>query len=138
MYLRNDYAEMSWHYNCYILSKEVMIMAVKNIVPIISILLVLSWLMFMAPSSQGKETQLSSEVLSHAGESYRAPDDPTYIAYDQALRTCVVDRIKKEYGVVLDPKTYSGFDLLEIEALLHCKKADERVEDFLKAFPRHP
>ncbi len=113
-------------------------MAAKNIVPIISILVVLSWLIFMAPSSQGKETQLSPDVLSHAGESYRALDDPTYISYDQALRTCVVDRIKKGFGVVLDPKTYSGFDLLEIEALLHCKKADERVEDFLKGFPRHP
>jgi hypothetical protein len=112
-------------------------MAVKNFVSIISILLVLLWIIFMAPSSQGKEDELSSEVLSHAGESYRAVDDPAYISYDQALRTCVVDRIKKEFGVVLDPKTYTGFDLLEIEALLKCKKADEPVEDFLKGFPKH-
>jgi hypothetical protein len=112
-------------------------MAVKNAVPTLSILLILSWLIFMAPSSQGKETQLSSEVLSHAGESYRAVDDPAYISYDRALRICVADRIKKEFGVALDPKTYSGFDLLEIEALLKCKKADEPVEDFLKGFPKH-
>ncbi len=112
-------------------------MAVKNLVPIISILLILSCLIFMAPSSQGKENQLTPEVLSHAGESYRAVEDPAYISYDQALRTCVVDRIKRDYGVVLDPKTYSGFDLLEIEALLKCKKADEPAEDFLKGFPRH-
>ncbi len=111
-------------------------MAVKNFASIISILLILLWVIFMAPSSQGKEGQLSSEVLSHAGESYRAVDDPAYISYDQALRTSVVERIKKEFGVVLDPKTYSGFDLLEIEALLKCKKAEEPVEDFLKGFPR--
>ncbi len=112
-------------------------MAVKNFVPIISILLILSWFLFVASSSQGREGQLSSEVLSHAGESYRAADDPAYVSYDQALRSCVVDRIKKKFGVVLDPKTYSGFDLLEIEALLKCKKADEPVEEFLKGFPKH-
>jgi hypothetical protein len=112
-------------------------MAAKNFVSILSILLIPSWLIFMAPSSQGKENFLSSEVLSHAGESYRAVDDPAYISYDQALRTCVVDRIKKEFGIVLDPKTYSGFDLLEIEAILKCKKADEPVEAFLKGFPKH-
>lgn len=113
-------------------------MAVKNLVPIISILLILSCLIFMAPSSQGKENELNSEVLSHAGESYRTVEDPAYISYDQALRTCVVDRIKRDFGVVLDPKTYSGFDLLEIEALLKCKKAAESAEDFLKGFPKHP
>jgi hypothetical protein len=112
-------------------------MAVKNFVSIISILLILSWLIFMAPSSQGKEGQLSSEVLSHTGKSYRSVEDPAYISYDEALRACVAERIKKEFGVVLDLKTYSGFDLLEIEALLKFKKADERVEDFLKGFPKH-
>jgi hypothetical protein len=112
-------------------------MTVKNVVSIISILLILSWLIFMPPSSQGKEDRLSSEVLSHAGESYRSVEDPAYISYDEALRACVADRIKKEFGVVLDPKNYSGFDLLEIEALLKCKKAEEPVEDFLKGFPKH-
>jgi hypothetical protein len=112
-------------------------MAVKNFVSIILILLILSLLIFMAPSSQGKEDQLSSEVLSHTGKSYRSVEDPAYISYDEALRACVAERIKKEFGVVLDLKTYSGFDLLEIEALLKFKKADERVEDFLKGFPKH-
>jgi hypothetical protein len=91
----------------------------------------------MAPSSQGKDGQLSSEVLTHAGRSYRSVEDPAYISYDEALRTCVAERIKKEFGVVLDPKTYSGFDLLEIEALLKFKKAAEPVEDFLKGFPKY-
>jgi hypothetical protein len=112
-------------------------MALKNFVSIFSILLILLWYVFMAPTSQGKDGQLSSEVLSHAGESYRSAQDPAYISYDEALRICVAERIKKEFGVVLDLKTYSGFDLLEIEALFKCKKADERVEDFLKGFPKH-
>jgi hypothetical protein len=113
-------------------------MAVKNLVSIISILLILLWFVLMAPSSQGKDGLLSSEVLSHAGESYRSVKDPAYLSYDQALRACVAERIKKEFGVALDPKTYSGFDLLEIVALLKCKKASEPVEDFLKGFPKHP
>lgn len=112
-------------------------MTVKNFVSIISILLILSWLIFMAPLSQGKGDQLSSEVLSHTGKSYRSVEDPAYISYDEALRACVAERIKKEFGVVLDLTKYSGFDLLEIEALLKIKKADERVEDFLKGFPKH-
>ena len=112
-------------------------MAAKNFVSIISISLILLWSIWMAPSSQGKDGQLSSEVLSHAGKSYRSVEDPAYISYDEALRACVAERIKKEFGVVLDLKTYSGFDLLEIEALIKFKKADERVEDFLKGFPKH-
>ena len=111
-------------------------MTVKNFVSIISILVIVSWFVFMAPSSQGKDGQLSSEVLSHAGRSYRSVEDPAYISYDEALRTSVAERIKKEFGVVLDLKTYSGLDLLEIEALLKFKKANERVEDFLKGFPK--
>jgi hypothetical protein len=113
-------------------------MAVKNFVSIISIPLVLLWFVLTAPSSQGKEGVMSSEVLSHAGESYKGVGDPAYISYDQALRAYVVERIKKEFGFALNPRTYSGFDLLEIEALLKCKKANEPVEDFLKGFPKHP
>jgi hypothetical protein len=112
-------------------------MTVKNFVSIISILVILLWFVFMVPSSVGKDGQLNSEVLSHAGKSYRSVEDPAYISYDEALRTCVAERIKKEFGVVLDLKTYSGFDLLEIEALFKCKKADEPFEDFLKGFPKH-
>ena len=113
-------------------------MAIKNFVSITSILLILLWLVWMAPSVQGKDAQLGSEVLSHVGESYKGVEDPAYISYDQALRTYVVERIKKEFGFALDPKTYSGFDLLEIESFLKCKKANEPVDDFLKGFPKHP
>jgi hypothetical protein len=111
-------------------------MAAKSFVSMISILLILLWFGFMAPSSQGKDGQLSSEVLSHAGRSYRSVEDPAYLSYEEALRACVAERIKKEFGVVLDLKTYSGFDLLEIEALLKFKKAAEPVEDLLKGFPK--
>lgn len=113
-------------------------MAVKNFVSTILIFLILSWSILMPPSSQGEEKRLCSDVLSHAGESYRGVDNPAFISYDEALRACVAERIKKEFGVVLDLKIYSGFDLLEMEALLKLKKADERVEDFLKGFPKHP
>jgi hypothetical protein len=116
--------------------REVMMMTAKNIVSMISILLVVSWFVWMAPSSQGKNGQVSSEVLSHAGKSYPSVEDPAYLSYDEALRACVVERIKKEFGIVLDFTKYSGFDLLEIEALIKFKKADERVEDFLKGFPK--
>lgn len=112
-------------------------MTIKHVVSMISILLIVSWFVFMAPSSQAKNGQVSSEVLSHAGRSYRSVEDPAYISYDEALRACVAERIKKEFGVVLDLTKYSGFDLLEIEALLKFKKADERVEDLLKGFPGH-
>ena len=82
-------------------------MTAKNIVSIISILLVVSWFVSMTPSSQGKNGQVSSEVLSHAGKSYRSVEDPAYISYDEALRACIAERIKKEFGVVLDFTKYS-------------------------------
>jgi hypothetical protein len=119
-------------------TKEVTNMASKNLLSFLSILFILLWPLITAPSVQGKDGQLGSEVLSHAGESYKGVEDPAYISYDQALRAYVVKRIDKEFGIALNPKTYSGFDLLEIEALLKCKKANEPVEDFLKGFPKHP
>jgi len=113
-------------------------MASKNLLSFLSILLTLLLPLITAPSVQGKESQLGSEVLSHAGESYKGVEDPAYISYDQALRASVVERINKEFGIALNAKTYSGFDLLEIEALLKCKKANEPVKDFLKGFPKYP
>lgn len=113
-------------------------MASKNLLSLLSILLTLLWPLIIAPSVQGKDGQLGSEVLSHAGESYKGVEDPAYISYDRALRAYVVERINKEFGIALNLKTYSGFDLLEIEALLKCKKASEPIEYFLKGFPRHP
>ena len=49
----------------------------------------------------------------------------------------MVKRIHQHFGITLDPKTYSGFDLLEIEALLKCKKPEEPADVILKKFPKY-
>jgi hypothetical protein len=46
--------------------------------------------------------------------------------------------MSKRFGITLDPKTYSGFDLLEIESLFRCKKSDEPFDMFLKKLPKGP
>lgn len=76
------------------------------------------------------------QLSTHAGESYGGLQDPDYISYDSALREYMAKRIHQQYGITLDPKTYSGFDLLEIESLLKCKKSDEPADTFLKMFPK--
>jgi hypothetical protein len=78
------------------------------------------------------------QVLVFAGKSYKGVEDPEYVSYDLSLRNYLINRISGRFSVVLDPKTYSGFDLLEIESLFKCKKRDEPFEIFLKMFPRHP
>ena len=70
------------------------------------------------------------------GVTYTIAQDPTFQSYDQTLRTYLVKRIKDRYGVSLDPKTYSGFQLLNIESFLKCKKPDEPLESFLKSLPK--
>lgn len=81
---------------------------------------------------------LKSQLLKHAGESFTPPQDPSYQNYDLALRQYVADRIHQRFGIALDPKVYSGFDLLEIESLFKCKKREEGFDLFLKTFPKHP
>jgi hypothetical protein len=76
------------------------------------------------------------QLVSYAGKPYGGVQDPEYISYDQALRDYMVKRIKQKFGVELDPKKYSGFDLLEIEAVLRCRKSDEPLDMFLKMFPK--
>ena len=70
------------------------------------------------------------------GKTYGSVQDPEYVSYDQALRDYMVKRIKQKFGVELDPKKYSGFDLLEIEAVLRCRKSDEPLDIFLNMFPK--
>ena len=81
---------------------------------------------------------MKSRLLDYAGKYFTGPQDPSYQLYDLALREYMVDRINKRFGVALDPKTYSGFDLLEIESLFRCKKSNEPFEMFLKMFPKYP
>lgn len=76
------------------------------------------------------------QLLPYDGKVYTGVQDPQYISYDQALRDYMVKRIKEKFGVELDPKKYSGFDLLEIEAVLKCRKSDEPLDIFLNMFPK--
>jgi hypothetical protein len=83
-----------------------------------------------------KENSLQFQLLDHAGKSYSGAQDPSYLDYDLALRKYVADRILKRFGITLDPQIYSGFDLLDIEALFKCKKSEEPFDLFLKMFPK--
>jgi hypothetical protein len=77
---------------------------------------------------------LRAKVLQHAGKTFTASQDPDFLAYDQALRDYVSKRIERKYKVTVDPKKYSGFELLEIEAFLKCKKSTEKLDPFLAKF----
>ncbi len=93
--------------------------------------------LFLAPyETSADEVFFDPQVLTQAGKTYGGVQDPEYISYDQALRDYMVKRIKQKFGVELDPKKYSGFDLLEIESFFDCKKSDEPFDLFLKMFPR--
>jgi len=83
-----------------------------------------------------KKNSSQYELLDHAGKSYSGAQDPSYLDYDLALRKYVADRILKRFGIALDPRTYSGFDLLDIEALFKCKKSEEPFDLFLEMFPK--
>jgi len=105
---------------------------------ILSIFIILLWVSGTTSSAHAKGDGMLPQVLVHAGKSYKAMEDPEYISYDLALRDYLVKRISKRFGVGLDPKTFSGFDLLEIEALFKCKKSDEPFDTFLERFPKRP
>jgi hypothetical protein len=85
------------------------------------------------PSST-KETGV--RLSAYEGKLFAGSQDPDYQDYDLALREYLIRRIHKRFGIELDPKTYSGFDLLEIESLLKFKKSNESVDSFLKMFPK--
>lgn len=100
--------------------------------------LLILMIFFLSMGSLAEAGNLKSELLKHSGESYATLQDPSYQSYDLALRQYVADRIHQRFGIALDPKIYSGFDLLEIEALFKCKKKEEGFDLFLKTFPKHP
>jgi hypothetical protein len=83
-----------------------------------------------------KGAGMPSQITAYNGKSFKGSQDPEYISYDQALREYLVKRIHQEFGITLDPKKYSGFDLLEIEAFFKCKKSAESYESLLKMFPK--
>jgi hypothetical protein len=113
-------------------------MFVKKFIWFLSIFTIVLWPCVNASSVYAKGSSLQSPLLDHAGNSYTGTQDPSYLNYDLALRDYMVDRISKRFGIVLDPKIYSGFDLLEIEAFSKCKKLEEAFDIFLKIFPKHP
>lgn len=88
------------------------------------------------PAAYADKEPLQSRVLNYVGKTYGGVQDPEYVSYDQALRDYMVKRIKQKFGVELDPKKYTGFDLLEIEAVLRCRKSDEPLDIFLNMFPK--
>ena len=85
-------------------------------------------------SVHAEERSLRSQLLAHAGETYTGRQDPGFLAYDSALRNYMVEQIRKKFAVSLDPKNYSGFKLLEIEAVFKCKKSGESFDGLLKTF----
>lgn len=112
-------------------------MFVKKFVWFLIIMAIL-WSCVITHPVHAEESSSPSHIPDHAGKSYSGTQDPSYLNYDSVLRKHMIDRIRKRFGVVLDPKIYSGFDLLEIEALFKCKKSEESFDLFLKMFPRYP
>jgi len=92
---------------------------------------------FSVSSAFAKEAVMPARVTAYDGKSFAGLQDPEYLSYDQALREYLIKRIDQRFGIALDPKKYSGFDLLEIEALLKCKKSNEPYDIFLRMFPKH-
>jgi hypothetical protein len=85
-------------------------------------------------NTQGVPASHRAEVLVYAGRYFESPSSPDYAPYDQKMSMDVAKRIREKYQVDLDYKLYTAFDLLEIEALLKCKKSDESVESLLRRF----
>jgi hypothetical protein len=105
----------------------------KYFLPTLSVILLFS---LTLSSAFAKKVGMPARVTIYDGKSYAGFQDPEYISYDQALREYLVKRIDQRFGIALDPKKYSGFDLLEIEALFKCKKTNEPYDIFLKMFPK--
>jgi len=108
----------------------------KSIGIILFLALACSLVVGISLSSGQKEP--SPLLGAYEGKLYAGPQDPGYKEYDLALRNHLGKRIDKQFGVKLDTQIYSGFDLLEIEALLRFRKSNEPVDLFLKMFPKSP
>ena len=87
---------------------------------------------------QADQKNLLAKVLAYEGKLYASAKTPEYLSYDMALRYYLVERVQRKFGINLDPQKYSGFDLLEIESLLRCKKSSESPDLFLRGFPKQP
>ena len=94
--------------------------------------MVLTVLILTFPAhAQNKD--LRSQLLANEGKTFSGMKDPSYASYDLLLREYVGRRIQKKFGVKVDPKAFaSGFEILEVESLLKCKKPGEPVEAYLQ------
>lgn len=102
----------------------------------IILILTLACPIVMAGPAPSGPKEMASRIYAYEGTLFTGPQDPEYKDYDLALRNHLTRRIHKRFGIELDLKTYSGFDLLEIEALIKLKKSNEPLHLFLKMFPR--
>ncbi len=98
--------------------------------------IVLSFLFLSLSSDPVLAQNLRARLLENAGKTFSGIEDPAFQSYDQTLRDYVAKRISKRYGVAVDPKGYNGFDLLEIEAFLKCKKSSEALDPYLQKFQK--
>jgi hypothetical protein len=113
-------------------------MFAKKIILLFSILTIALWFWMDGSSAHAKNSSIKSPPLDYVGKSYPGEQDSSYLNYDLALREYMVNRISQRFGITLDAKTYSGFDLLEIEALFKCKKKEESFNSFLNMLPKKP
>jgi len=104
---------------------------------VLAILFTVLCFSFTASGVLGKNAAMPHRMAAYDGKTFTGFQDPEYLSYDKALREYLVKRIDQQFGIVLDPKKYSGFELLEIEALFKCKKSNESYDIFLRMFPKH-
>lgn len=100
------------------------------------LIFVLCPMMVLVSSGWAKDVKMPTQISAYLGKSFAGFQDAEYLSYDQVLREYLVKRIDQQFGISLDPKKYSSFDLLEIEALFKCKKSNEPFDIFLKTFPK--
>lgn len=105
---------------------------------LLKMVLVAAGLSLIGFSAFGQGKNLRTQLLANEGKTFKSTEDPEFVSYDLVLREYVAKRIQKRYGVALDPKSFSGFDLLEIEALLKCKKASESIDPYVQKFRKQP
>ncbi len=96
----------------------------------------LGCIFFVLLSSPGfsKDRKLPTEFLKYEGKYFKGVQDPEFQQYDIALRNYLSKHLKSHYGIEIDPKGFSSFDLLEMEALVKCKKKEESIDSILKFF----
>jgi hypothetical protein len=99
------------------------------------VLLIISPLLIFSPFIWAKKSPREG-ITTYAGQYFKSPSSPNYASYDQEMSMYVAQRIKAQYGVNLDYTRYSAFDMLEIEALLKCKKSGEAVGSLLEPFQK--